>query len=43
VGVREPSPSGREKAPGLGDPLELMFTSILELETGASDKVLGGA
>lgn len=39
----EPSPSGREKAPGLGDPFEVMFTSILELEARASDKVLDGA
>src|SRR6266540_6740437 len=39
----EPSPSGREKAPGLGDPFEVMFTPILELENRASDQVLDGA
>jgi hypothetical protein len=38
-----PSPSGREKAPAVGDPFEVMFTPILELESRASDQVLDGA
>jgi hypothetical protein len=39
----EPSPSGREKAPGLRDPFEVMFTPILELQARASDKVFDSA